>query len=69
MSTRCTGPVELLKDGEAGYLVENSTEGIKNGLKAILTDPEVYPHLTCAAKENTKRFDIKKQIKLIENCL
>lgn len=70
MSTRCTGPVELLKNGEAGYLVENSTEGIKNGLKAILTKPEVYHQLFRVSKDNLIRcLDIQKQIILIEKML
>ena len=69
MSTRCTGPVELLKNGEAGYLAENSTEGIKCGLKAILTQPEIYRRLVLAAKENTEYFDIEKQINMIDHLL
>lgn len=69
MSTRCTGPVELLKNGEAGYLVENSTEGIKCGLKAILIQPEVYHRLVLAAKENMGCFDVKKQINIIEQMI
>ncbi|MGM9658372.1 MAG: glycosyltransferase [Eubacteriales bacterium] len=69
MSTRCTGPVELLKDGIAGYLVENSTEGIKNGLKAILTETQTYEHLKRKAKEKTRCFDIKKQMRLVEQII
>lgn len=69
MSTRCTGPVELLKNGEAGYLVENSTEGIKCGLRSILAEPQTYKQLRQKAKENMKCFDITKQIRLIEKML
>ena len=36
LSTMCTGPTEILNDGEYGVLVDNSTEGIYNGLKSIL---------------------------------
>ena len=36
LSTRCTGPTEILNDGEYGILVDNSSNGIYNGLKSIL---------------------------------
>ena len=69
MSTRCTGPVELLKDGEAGCLVENSEEGILAGLEKILTDPDCYRELQEKARRNTDNFDIDRQIALVEDLL
>jgi glycosyltransferase involved in cell wall biosynthesis len=69
MSTRCTGPVELLKDGEAGCLVENSTEGILSGLERILTDRECYQDLCSKAMANTDNFDIAAQIDCVESLL
>lgn len=66
MSTRCTGPVELLKDGEAGCLVENSTEGILAGLERILTDGSFYQMLREKAGANTGNFDIGAQIAEVE---
>ena len=69
MSTRCTGPVELLKDGEAGCLVENSEEGILAGLEKILTDPDYYRELQEKARRNTDNFDIDRQIALVEDLL
>ena len=66
MSTRCTGPVELLRNGDAGYLTDNSTEGILQGLEKILTDPACYRELCTKAKANTNHFDINKQISEIE---
>lgn len=69
MSTRCTGPVELLKDGEAGLLVENSTQGILFGLERILTDREFYLDLKERARKSTGHFDIFMQMALIEALL
>lgn len=69
LSTRCTGPVELLRDGDAGMLVENSTEGITNGLRRVLTDPAEYAALKAKAAANTENFDIQKQMKEIEELL
>jgi len=69
MSTRCTGPVELLKNGEAGCLVENSEEGVLVGLEKILADSDYYRELQKKARRNTENFDIDKQIALVENLL
>ena len=69
MSTRCTGPVELLKDGEAGCLVDNSTEGILEGLTKILTDDEYYYDMVAKAKANADCFNIDDQINLVEALL
>ncbi len=69
MSTRCTGPVELLNNGEAGCLVDNSTAGILSGLEQILTDRAYYQNLCDKAMANTDNFDIAAQIKHIESLL
>ena len=66
MSTRCTGPVELLKNGEAGCLTDNSTEGILEGLERILTDSAYRQELREKAMANTNNFDIDAQIATVE---
>ena len=69
MSTRCTGPVELLKDGKAGCLVENSTDGVLRGLERILTEACYYQELCVKARENTNNFNIFNQIAMVEALL
>lgn len=69
MSTRCTGPVELLQDGKAGLLVENSTEGIRDGLLQILTDDSIRIGMTQIVQKNKNRFRIDSQIEKIEELL
>lgn len=69
MSTRCTGPIELLKNGEAGYLVENSTEGIRNGLRTVLSVPDMREPLRQCALKSLERFQIDNQIMIIEKML
>lgn len=69
MSTRCTGPVELLKDGEAGLLVANSTEGILDGLERVLTEVSFYKELCAKAQENKNNFNIANQIAIVEALL
>lgn len=41
LSTVCTGPTEILNNGEFGMLVDNSSEGVYNGIKNVLDNPEL----------------------------
>lgn len=41
LTTKCTGPNELLNYGEFGIIVDNSLEGIYKGLKTILDNPDI----------------------------
>lgn len=41
LSTKCTGPTEILDGGKYGMLVENSEEGLYQGLKSLLGDREL----------------------------
>lgn len=69
MSTRCVGPVELLKNGEAGMLVDNTSDGIKNGLRELLVNSDTYEKSLEIAFRNTDNFDLHKQINKIEKLL
>lgn len=64
MATRCAGPVELLQEGRSGLLVENSTEGIAEGLRKVLHESQTMQWLRSI--DNTKRFDWHQQINQIE---
>lgn len=57
LSTACTGPVEILDDGKYGILVENSSEGILNGLRAVLKDKTVLQYYKNKSKERCICFD------------
>ncbi|MEN6316049.1 MAG: glycosyltransferase [Clostridiaceae bacterium] len=67
LSTNCTGPCEILDNGEYGMIVENSTEGLYQGIKKIMTDKDLYLHY----KENTVKrlpfFDENRIINEVEN--
>ena len=41
LSTDCTGPNEILDHGNYGMIVENSEEGLYNGLKEFADNPEL----------------------------
>ena len=41
LSTDCTGPNEILDHGKYGMIVENSEEGLYNGLKQFVDNPDL----------------------------
>lgn len=66
LSTNCTGPSEILDNGKYGYLCENSTDGITEGLRKMIIDKELYTHYKRMVTERQDFFDEKKIISQIE---
>lgn len=66
MATRTAGSEELLREGKFGMLVENSEEGIYQGLKAFLEDKEVYKKLREKAMEGSLQFEIAKTMERVD---
>ncbi|MBR5272581.1 MAG: glycosyltransferase [Clostridia bacterium] len=68
VSTSCAGPNEILDGGKYGLIVENSTEGIYNGIKTFVDEPELlkkYADLSALRREDydyTKAIDKFKEI-------
>ena len=60
LSTECTGPNEILDGGEYGMIVENSGDGLYNGLKQLAEQPELLAEYREKAKRRTDFFDEKK---------
>ena len=69
LSTRCAGPVEILGDGEYGMIVENSEEGLYEGLKKLLREPELMQKYREKAAERREFFDGKKILKQITDLM
>ena len=44
ISTDVPGAGEMLDDGKYGMIVDNSEDGLYNGLKKILSDKDLYFH-------------------------
>lgn len=64
ISTRCTGPTELLDDGKYGILVDcNDEVQLKDGLKELLTNKDVYNNYCEKSLERSKIFDTKEAMK------
>lgn len=67
LSTNCTGPCEILDNGEYGMIVENSTEGLYQGIKKMIIDKDLYNHYKVKARERLSFFDEEKIIKEVES--
>lgn len=51
LTTNVSGASEMLDSGKYGLIVENSEEGLYQGMKHILDDPELYHHYQKMAQE------------------
>lgn len=71
ISTKCGGPTEYIIDGDNGFIVENSSEGILIGLRKCfsLRDEERKRISTCARKTIVEKFNIDNNIKSELSCL
>ena len=66
LATKCAGPVELLRNGELGLIMENSENGIYEGIKKILEDKELYNYYLNNVKEFSKLYNKEERICEIE---
>lgn len=67
LSTRCSGPVEMLEDGKYGRIVENSEEGLYEGLKQLLISKEDRINYGRLALQRRSFFNIDHIISEIED--
>ena len=66
VSTPCTGMNELLGDSEFGLITEDSVEGIYQGMKQMLEDPELRAHYAKKAATRGRDFSKDKLVKQTE---
>lgn len=69
LTTECAGMRELLGDSEYGMIVENSEEGLYNGIKYISENPDVLKKMKQKSRERGKVFTIQKRIKELEKVI
>jgi len=70
VSTNCSGAKELLgENNEYGLVVENSEDGIYEGMKKMLSDPQMLIEYRRAAAERGKYFRKEKTIQALEDML
>ncbi len=70
ITTDCPGMKEILCDDKYGFIVENSEEGIKNGLELVMKDKELGEKIKKNVKEYSENgnFDtaLEKYIELLD---
>lgn len=70
VSTNCSGAKELLgENNEYGIVTENSTEGIYEGLKEMLSNPQKLEHYKKQAKLRGGFFSKENTVKAVEKFL
>ena len=65
ISTDCSGSKEILDNGKYGIVVENSEEGLYNGIKMLLDNPEKIQYYKEKARERLDFFNEEKIINKI----
>ena len=65
ISTECTGPCEILDNGEFGLLTDNSREGLYHALQTLADDPSLVEHYRQKAKTREDFFQEDKILKQI----
>ena len=69
VSTYCSGPNELLGNGQYGKLVENSEEGLYQGIKMLLNDQAKLKELCELSLSRGNQFGVEESKRLIEQLL
>lgn len=66
LTTDCSGMNEILDNGKYGMIVENSTQGIYQGMKSILNTSDEFNRYLMMAKKRSKQFSINRNISKYE---
>lgn len=70
VSTNCSGAYELLgKNNEYGIVTENNEDALYEGIKKMLTTPDLLETYAAKAKERGKAFSTEKTVKAVEEML
>lgn len=69
IATDVSGVREMLNDGEFGLITENSENGIYNGMKQALTNPESFTTYQDKLKNYEMPFNLKNSVKGITDII
>lgn len=69
ISTYCSGPNELLEEGNYGILIPNTEQDLYSGLKNVITNRMLLESYKLKSQLKAKDFDISSSIKEIESIL
>ena len=70
VSTNCSGAYELLgENNEYGIVTENNEDALYEGIKKMLTTPDLLDAYAAKEKERGKAFSTEKTVKAVEEML
>lgn len=69
IATDCSGVDEWLDGGKYGMIIENSTEGIYQGLSYVLKNPEILEHYRKSIPKAQAKISFEKALSDFENIL
>jgi glycosyltransferase involved in cell wall biosynthesis len=69
ISTEVSGSAEMLNNGELGLIVENSEEGIYDGMKKALSEPESFEKYSEKLKDYEMPFNLENSVRKISSIL
>ncbi|MCS3867837.1 glycosyltransferase involved in cell wall biosynthesis [Chryseobacterium ginsenosidimutans] len=69
ISTEVSGSAEMLNNGKLGLIVENSEEGIYDGMKKALTHPESFEKYSEKLKDYAMPFNLENSVRKIASIL
>ena len=69
VATDVSGVREMLNDGELGLIVENSEEGIYEGMKEVLTNPEISNSYQKKLENYNPPFNLENSVRKIQEIL
>lgn len=69
IATDVSGVREMLEDGKLGLIVENSEEGIYEGMKKALSEPEHFSEYQQNLKDYKMPFNLENSVRLIMQIL
>lgn len=69
VATDVSGVREMLNEGELGLIVENSEEGIYEGMKQVLTNPEISNSYQKKLENYNPPFNLENSVRKIQDIL
>ena len=69
ITTNCGGPADIVDGGKYGILVDNSTEGVYQGMKMVLDNPTLSVKYSADLDKAVARFDYQGWLKSVEKLL
>jgi glycosyltransferase involved in cell wall biosynthesis len=69
ITTDCGGPRDIIDNGRYGILVDNSAEGVYQGMKMVLDNPTLSVRYSADLDKAVARFDYQGWLSKVEEII